>query len=412
MPDTFGSRLKHAWNAFFNKDPTELTYREVGVGYSSPPDRIRFTRGNERSIITAVLNRIAMDVASVTIMHVRLDKSGRYSEPIESGLNRCLTLSANTDQIGRAFIQDAAASMLDEGCVALVPIDTSSNPFKGTFDIETMRTGQITEWFPDYVKIRVYNDRVGVKQDIMMPKTSVAIVENPFYAVMNEGSSTMQRLIRTLNALDSVNGETSAGKLDLIIQLPYVVKSEQRRAEAKRRVKEVEDQLTNSRYGVAYTDGTEKVIQLNRAVENNLIKQVEYLTNVLYSHLGMTQSILDGTADEKTMTNYYNRSIEPIVSAFADEMKRKFLTKTARSQGQSIEFYRDPFKLIPVTEVANIADKFTRNEILSSNEVRQIVGMKPVDDARADELRNKNLNAGDGQEFASVNTEKESPEMP
>ena len=387
----FGSRLKHAWNAFFSRDPT-ASYQDVGIGYSYRPDRPRLTRGNERSIVTSVYNRIALDVASITIQHVRLDENNRFLSVIDSGLNNCLTLEANIDQTGRAFIQDVVMSMFDEGCVAIVPVDTDKDPEKtGSYDINTMRTGKILEWHPRHVKVRVYNDRTGRKEDIMLPKDVVAIIENPLYAVMNEPNSTLQRLIRKLNLLDVVDEQSSSGKLDLIIQLPYIVKSETRRQQAEQRRRDIESQLSGSKYGIAYTDGTERITQLNRPVENNLMKQIEYLTNLLYSQLGITQSILDGTADDKTMLNYQNRSLEPIISAIVDEMKRKFLTKTARSQLQSILFFRDPFKLVPVSDLAEIADKFTRNEIMTSNEIRQIVGMKPSSDPKADELRNKNL---------------------
>lgn len=403
MANSLSSRLRYAWNAFFNKDPTEeFSYRDIGASYSYRPDRMRFSRGNEKSIVTAILNRIALDASAVTIQHVRLDDNGRFVSIVDSKLNSCFTLSANIDQTGRAFFQDVVMSMLDEGCVAIVPVDTTFNPQKGSYDICTMRTGSIREWYPAHVKVLVYNEITGRKEELTLPKDQVAIVENPFYSVINEPSSTMQRLIRTLSALDAVNSETSSARLDMIIQLPYVIKSEARREQARKRAKDIEDQLAGSKYGVAYTDGTEKIIQLNRSLENNLVSQVEYLTNQLYSHFGITASVLDGTADEKTMTNYYNRSIEPILSAIVDEMIRKFLTKTARSQKQSIKFFRDPFKLVPVTDMAEIADKFTRNEIMSSNELRQIIGMKPVDSPQADELRNKNLNAGETQEFAST----------
>lgn len=390
--NTFGTRLKHAWNAFFNRDPT-MIYPGYSGGYSYKPDRPRLSRGNERSIATAVYNRIAMDAASISIQHVRLDENGRFIETIESGLNTCLTLSANVDQTGRAFIQDAVLTMLDEGCVALVPVDTTVNPkLTGSYDIETIRTGKIVEWFPKHVRVSVYNEEKGKREDIIVPKSTVAIVENPLYAVVNEPSSTMQRLIRKLVLLDAIDEQSGSGKLDLIIQLPYVIKTPARKAQAEERRKDIEMQLSGSKYGIAYTDGTEHITQLNRPVENNLMKQIEFLTSMLYSQLGITQTILDGTADEKTMLNYYNRTIEPIISAIIDEMKRKFLTKTARSQLQSIMMFRDPFKLVPVTEIATIADTFTRNEIMSSNEVRQIVGMKPSNDPKADELRNKNLN--------------------
>lgn len=411
MKPSFGSRLKHAWNAFLNRDPTRY-YPDVGAGYSYRPDRPRFTRGNERSIITSVYNRISLDTASIDIQHCRLDENNRFLKIIDSGLNNCLTLSANLDQTGRAFIQDIAMSMMDEGCVAIVPVDTTLSPdSSGSFEIHTMRTGQILEWYPTHIRVRVYNERIGRKEDILMPKNSVAIVENPFYAVMNEPNSTMQRLIRKLNLLDVVDEQTSSGKLDLIIQLPYVIKTEARRRQAEIRRKDIENQLSGSKYGIAYTDGTEHITQLNRAVENNLLSQIEYLTSMLYSQLGITQSILDGTADEKTMLNYYNRTIEPILSAIVDEMKRKFLTKTARSQLQSIEFFRDPFKLVPVNDISEIADKFTRNEIMTSNEIRQIIGMKPSDDPKADELRNKNLSEPSGNEESTILKEEEQDEV-
>ena len=394
MGISFGSRLKHAWNAFLNRDPTKY-YRNMGVGYSYRPDRPRLTRGNERSIVTSVYNRIALDVAAINIQHVRLDENDRFSEVIPSGLNNCLTTAANIDQTGRAFIQDIVLSMFDEGCVAIIPVDTDDNPEKGfgSIKIETMRTGKILEWYPQFVKVRVYNDVSGYKEDILVPKNTVAIIENPLYAVINEPNSTMQRLIRKLNILDAIDEQSGSGKLDLIIQLPYVIKTEARRQQAERRRKDIENQLAGSKYGVAYTDGSEHITQLNRSVENNLMKQIEYLTSMLYSQLGITQSILDGSADDKTMLNYYSRTIEPILSAIVDEMKRKFLTKTARSQRQSILFFRDPFKLVPVNDIAEIADKFTRNEIMTSNEIRQIVGMKPSSDPNADVLRNKNLSA-------------------
>ena len=392
MENSFASRLKHAWNVFFNKDPTDY-YKNVGTSYTYRPDRPRLTRGNERSIVTSVYNRIGLDASSVSIQHVRLDENNRFLSVIDSGLNNCLTVEANLDQTGRAFIQDIVMSMLDEGSVAIVPVDTTFNPeITGSYDILSMRTGQILEWYPSHVKVRVYNEKTGRKEDIVVPKNTVGIVENPLYAVINEPNSTMQRLIRKLNLLDVVDEQSSSGKLDLIIQLPYVIKTEARRQQAENRRKDIENQLAGSKYGIAYTDGTERITQLNRSVENNLMKQIEYLTSMLYSQLGITQSILDGTADDKTMLNYYNRTIEPILSAIVDEMKRKFLTKTARSQLQSILFFRDPFKLVPVNEISEIADKFTRNEIMTSNEIRQIVGMKPSDDPKADELRNKNLN--------------------
>ena len=392
MGMSFGSRLKHAWNAFTGTDYT--TYQDVGPGYSSRPDRIRLTRGNERSIITSVYNRIALDVAALNVQHIRLDENGRFLSVIQDGLNTCLTVEANIDQTARAFIQDIVVSMLDEGCVAIVPVDTTYDPsVTGSYDIQTMRVGKILDWYPQHVRVRLYNERTGTKENILVPKSTVAIVENPLYAVVNEPNSTMQRLIRKLNLLDVIDEQSGSGKLDLIIQLPYVIKTEARRQQAENRRKDIEAQLSGTKYGIAYADGTERITQLNRSVNNNLMSQIEYLTSMLYSQLGITQSILDGTADEKTMLNYNNRTIEPIISAIVDEMKRKFLTKTARSQSQSISFFRDPFKLVPVNDIAEIADKFTRNEIMTSNEIRQVIGMKPSDDPRADELRNKNLRA-------------------
>ena len=387
----FMDRIQRGWNAFRNRDPT-IEYSDTGLGYAYRPDRVRFTRGNERSIVTSVYNRIALDVAAINIQHVQLDDNNRFTSVVESGLNSCLNLEANIDQTGRAFVQDIVMSMFDEGCVAVVPVDTTQDPeITDSYDILSMRTGKILEWKPRHVKVRVYNDRTGMKEDLLLPKKQVAIIENPLYAIINEPNSTMQRLIRKLCLLDAVDEQSSSGKLDLIIQLPYVVKTEARRQQANDRRKQIEEQLTGSKYGIAYTDGTERITQLNRPVENNLMKQIEYLTSMLYSQLGITQAILDGTADDKTMLNYYSRTIEPIISAIVDEMKRKFLTKTARSQKKSIMFFRDPFKLVPVNDIAEIADKFTRNEILSSNEVRQIVGIKPSKDPKADELRNKNL---------------------
>ena len=392
MEESFGSRLKHAWNAFFNRDPTN-GYSSGGMSYCYRPDRPRFTRGNERSIVTSVYNRIALDVSAINIQHVRLDNNNRFKEIINSGLNKCLNLGANIDQTGRAFIQDVVMSMLDEGCVAIVPVETDIDPeITDSYTICSMRTGKVLEWFSDKVKVQVYNEAKCKKEDIIVPKRTVAIIENPLYAVINEPNSTMQRLIRKLNLLDIVDENTSSGKLDLIIQLPYVIKTPARRQQAEERRKDIEMQLAGSKYGIAYTDGTERITQLNRPVENNLMKQIEYLTSMLYSQLGITQSILDGTADEQTMLNYYSRTIEPIISAIVDEMKRKFLTKTARSQNQSILFFRDPFKLVPVNNIAEIADKFTRNEIMTSNEVRQIIGMKPSDDPKADKLINSNIN--------------------
>ena len=392
MGMSFGSRLKHAWNAFTGTDYT--TYQDVGPGYSSRPDRIRLTRGNERSIITSVYNRIALDVAALNVQHIRLDENGRFLSVIQDGLNTCLTVEANIDQTARAFIQDIVVSMLDEGCVAIVPVDTTYDPsVTGSYDIQTMRVGKILDWYPQHVRVRLYNERTGTKENILVPKSTVAIIENPLYAVVNEPNSTMQRLIRKLNLLDVIDEQSGSGKLDLIIQLPYVIKTEARRQQAENRRKDIEAQLSGTKYGIAYADGAERITQLNRSVNNNLMSQIEYLTSMLYSQLGITQSILDGTADEKTMLNYNNRTIEPIISAIVDEMKRKFLTKTARSQSQSISFFKDPFKLVPVNDIAEIADKFTRNEIMTSNEIRQVIGMKPSDDPRADELRNKNLSA-------------------
>ena len=391
MEITLGSRLKHAWNAFLSREPTSY-YQGLGRGYSYRPDRPRLTRGNERSIVTSVLNRIALDAAAINIQHVKLDENGRFLSVVNSGLNNCLTLEANLDQTARAFVHDIVMSMMDEGCVAIVPVDTTLNPeVTGAYDIVTMRVGQVLEWYPQHVKVRVYNDRRGEKEDILLPKSMVGIVENPLYAVMNEPNSTLQRLIRKLNLLDAVDEQAGSGKLDLIIQLPYVIKTEARRAQAEKRRKDIEEQLSGSKYGIAYTDGTEHIVQLNRAVENNLMTQIEYLTSMLYSQLGITKGVMDGSADEQTMLNYYNRTIEPILAAVVDEMKRKFLTKTARSQLQSISFFRDPFKLVPVIQLSEISDKMTRNEIMSSNEIRQIIGMKPSKDPKADELRNKNL---------------------
>ena len=391
-------RLQHAWNAFMNRDPT-YNYQDLGNSYSIRPDRPRFTRGNERSIVTSVYNRIALDVSAISIQHVRLDDNGRFKEQMNTSLNSCLTLSANTDQTGRAFIQDAVMSMLDEGCVAIVPIDTTTDPnVSDSYDILTMRTAKILDWYPNHVRIRVYNEKIGRQEETIVPKKMVAIVENPLYAVINEPNSTMQRLVRKLGLLDVTDEQTASGKLDLIIQLPYVIKTEARRQQAEERRKSIEMQLAGSKYGIAYTDGTERITQLNRSLENNLMKQIEYLTSMLYSQLGITQSILDGTADEKTMLHYYSRTIEPIISAIVYEMKRQFLTKTAGSQHQSIAFFRDPFKLVPVNDIAEIADKFTRNEIMTSNEIRQIVGMKPSDDPKADKLINSNLNHPDETE--------------
>jgi len=401
----FFDRLVHAWNAF--KQVEEPTYRvpSYSLGYSSTsrPDRMYFTRGNERSIVTSIYNRIAIDCADIDIKHVKLDDNERYIETIKSGLNNCLTLAANKDQTARAFIQDVVQSMLDEGCVAIVPIDTDVNPNLKSYDIETVRVGKITQWFPDDVRVEVYNDKLGYKQEIVMPKRIVAIIENPLYSIVNSPNSTLQRLIRKLNILDAIDEQSGSGKLDLIVQLPYIIKTDARRQQAKERRKDIEEQLAGSKYGIAYTDGTEKITQLNRPVDNNLLNQITYLTSMLYSQLGITEEILNGSADEKTMLNYMNRTVKPIVGAIVDEIKRKFLTKTARSQKQTVMYFLDPFKLVPVTNLAEIADKFTRNEIMSSNEIRQIIGLKPINDPRADELRNKNLNPAEGEEFATTN---------
>lgn len=407
MKLTFGERLKNAFNAFKNRDPTE-NYMSFGPSYTYRPDRPRLTRGNERSIVTAIYNRIALDVASLDFKHCKLDEFDRYKEDMNTGLNTCLTLEANIDQTGRAFILDLVLSMLDEGVVAAAPIDTDRDFEKGSFDVLSIRTAKITDWHPRTVKVRAYNDQTGYKDEIVFPKSSVAIIENPLYSVMNEPSSTMQRLIRKLNLLDTIDEQSGSGKLDLIIQLPYVIKTETRRDQAEKRRKDIEMQLSGSKYGIAYTDGTEKITQLNRPVENNLLKQIEYLTNMLFSQLGITQSILDGTADEQTMLNYYSRTIEPIASAIVDEMKRKFLSKTARTQKQSIMFFRDPFKLVPVSQLAEIADKFTRNEILSSNEVRQKIGIKPSEDPKADKLINSNIAQPEGD----VPTPEQTPTEP
>ena len=386
-------RLQHAWNAFVYNDNNYVDPQNLGGLSTFKPDRVHFSRGVERSIVTSVYNRLALDVSSIAIKHVRLDENGRFKEEVDSGLQNCLNVEANIDQTGRAFLQDVVMSMLDEGCVAIVPVDTTIDPAKsGSYEINTMRTGKILEWYPAHVRVRVYNDKKGIHEELVLPKSTVAIIENPLYAVINEPNSTMQRLIRKLNLLDVVDEQTSSGKLDLIIQLPYVIKTDARRKQAEERRKDIEMQLSGSKYGIAYTDGTERITQLNRPAENNLMKQVEYLTSMLYSQLGLTQSIMDGSADDKTMLNYYNRTVEPILAAITDEIKRKFLTKTARAQKQTVMYFRDPFKLTPVVDLAEIADKFTRNEIMTSNEIRQIVGMKPATDPSADELRNKNLN--------------------
>lgn len=406
MPENLTSRFKKAWNVFFNRDPTDY-YRDVGIGYSSRPDRPRMTRGNEKSIATSVYNRIAMDVAAISIQHVRIDDNGQFLEAVPSGINNCFTLNANIDQTGRAFIQDVVMSMMDEGCVAIVPIETDDEPsFTNDYDVLSVRTGKILEWFPKHIRVRVYNEFTGEKTDIVVPKNTVVIIENPLYAVVNEHNSTLQRLIRKLNLLDAVDEQSGSGKLDLIIQLPYVIKSDARRQQADKRRKEIEDQLSGSKYGIAYTDGTEHITQLNRPTENNLMKQIEYLTSMLYSQLGITTTVLDGTADEATMINYYNRTIEPILSTIVDDAKRKFLSPDARKDRQSIMFFRDPFRLVTVSQLAEIADKFTRNEILSSNEVRQYVGKKPSNDPRANELRNKNLNRKEPTDETTEETNK------
>ena len=398
----FRDRLQHAWNAFMSRDPT-TGYGNIGVSYGYRPDRTRLTRGNERTVVTAIYNRIALDVAAIHINHSDLDKNERYIGKRNSSLNNCLELEANIDQTGRAFMQDVVMSMLNEGVVAIVPVETITTPkITNSFDIVSMRTGKILEWYPEHVKVNLYNERTGKREDLVLPKRFVGIVENPLYAVVNEPNSVAQRLIRKLALLDVVDEQTSSGKLDLIIQLPYVIKSEARRQQADQRRKEIEMQLSGSKYGIAYTDGTEKITQLNRSLENNLLKQIEYLTSMLYSQLGINQAILDGTADEKQMLNYYDHTVEPIVSAIVDEMKRKFLSKTARSQNQSISFFKDPFKLVPVNDIAEIADKFTRNEIATSNEIRQVIGWKPSDDPKADELRNSNINQSNDEESTPV----------
>lgn len=395
MPESIGARLKHAWNAFMNRDPTVQDY-SYGAGYSIRPDRVRLRLGNERTIISSINTRIAIDSASTTIQHVRLDENGRFLDVIHSGLNECLNVRANIDQTGRAFIQDLVLTMIDEGCAAVVPVDTTINPaISESYDIRSLRVGTITQWYPDSVRIKLYNDRDGRKTEITLPKKMVAIVENPFYTIMNEPNSTLRRLTHKLSLLDATDEQTASGKLDMIIQLPYLVKGETRKKQADDRRKELERQLVESKYGIGYIDGTERITQLNRSLENNLMKQIEYLTSMLYSQLGLTQSVLDGTANEEELTNYYNRTIEPIVSAIVNEFNTKFLTKTARSQHQTIFYFRDPFRLVPVAKLAEIADKFTRNEIMSSNEFRQIIGMKASEDPRADELRNKNMPSQD-----------------
>lgn len=413
MP-SFSERLQHAWNAFNNKDPTVKTDSGFYYGGGSywNPAKIRISARNERSIINAIFNRIAVDVASVDMKHVRLDQNGRFKDVIKDGLNSCLTVEANIDQTGREFIRDAVMSMFDEGVVALVPIDTTIDPkSSNSYDIQTMRTGKIIEWMPKYVRVSIYNEQVGRRQEVILPKSMVAIVENPFYSIMNEPNSTLQRLIQKLNLLDAIDEQSSAGKLDLIIQLPYVIKTEARRQQAENRRKDIEMQLAGSKYGIAYTDGTERITQLNRPVENNLMKQIEYLTETLMSQLGITNEILNGTADEKTMLNYNSRIIAVVCTAFAEEMTRTFISKTARTQGQSISFFQDPFKLVPVSSIAEMADKFTRNEILSPNEIRGIVGFKPVEDPKADELRNRNLNQAKEANSGNIGTNNGSGTM-
>ena len=386
------SVIRHAWGLFTNTNNKNPTVKPEGSSYTISPTRPRFTRGNERTIVTSVYNRIAIDASNIDVMHVRLDDEGRFKEPIKSNLNNCLTVEANIDQSSRSFMLDVVISLLDEGCVAVVPVKTTLNPNNTeSYDIDELRTGRIMEWFPKHVLVKLYNDETGMYQDVTLPKSQVAIIENPLYTIMNEPNSTMQRLIHKLSLLDIIDEESSSGKMDLIIQLPYIIKNDTKRSQAEERRKQIEDQLRGSRYGVAYIDGTEKVTQLNRSVENNILKQVEYLTNLLYSQLGLTQTIMDGTADENAMNNYYNRTVEPVVSAIIDEFHRKFLTKTARTQGQAIMFFRDPFKLMSVTSIADTADKFTRNELLTSNEFRQIIGRKPSTDPKADMLLNKNI---------------------
>lgn len=396
MPEPLRSRLKNAWNVFTNKDDREIGLNDsvgrLSIGYNSNTYGYRRGVNSERTIINAIYNRISMDVASVDIKHVRVDENGRYLETINDSLNQCFTVEANIDQTGRQLIQDAVLTMFEEGSAAIVPIDTTNNIYTNdSFDIETMRVGVPIEWYPQYVKVRLYNDRTGIQEDIMLPKTKVAIVQNPFYLVMNESGSMVQRLIRKLNLLDVVDEQSSSGKLDLIIQLPYTIKSESRREQAEKRRQMIEEQLAGSKYGIAYADSTEHITQLNRSVENNLLKQIEYLTDLVYGQIGVTPDIMNGTADEKVMTNYNSRVIEPILASLTQAMARVFLTPTARTQGQDIKYFRDPFKLLPISEIAEIADKFTRNEITSSNEIRQAIGMIPSADPKADELRNANI---------------------
>lgn len=394
MEMNIGSRLKHAWNAFLNRDPPGSRY--YGGGYSYRPDRMRFSRGSERTIINAIYNRIALDAASITINHVKLDENNRFDSIIDSGLNYCLNTEANADQTGRGLIQDIVMTFLEEGVAAVVPEKTNFDPrYSNSYEIYSMRVGVPVEWYPNHVRVRMFNELTGQKEEITFPKKMVALIENPFYTVMNAPNSTMQQLVRKLALLDVVDEQAGSGKLDMIIQLPYVIKSQARRDQAEQRRAEIEKQLSGSKYGIAYTDGTERIVQLNRSLENNILKSIEYLTNMVYSQLGVTQEILNGTADEKTMNNYMNRIIEPVISAIADEFKRKFLTKTARTQGQSIMFFRDPFRLAPVSMIAEMADKFTRNEIMTPNEFRQVIGMKPSKDPKSDQLANRNIASAD-----------------
>lgn len=394
MLKNLGGRLMHAWNAFSNREAVYgYPQYDFGMGYSIRPDRVRLTLGSERTIVSSIYNQIAIDVSAISVVHARMDQNGRFLESVSSGLNECLSISANVDQSGRNFLQEAVMSLFDEGAIAIVPVDTTINPqVSGGYDIRSLRTGKILDWFPDHIRVEVYNEKLGRKEEVTLPKSMVAIIENPLYLVMNEPNSTLKRLVNKINLLDSIDTQSGSGRLDLFIQLPYTIKSDARRAQAIQRTKDIELQLAGSKYGIAYVDGSEKITQLNRPAENNLLKQVEYLTGMLYNQLGLTESVFNGTADEKTMLNYYNRTVEPVLSAIVDEMRRKFLTKTARSLGQDIVFFRDPFRLVPVLELAEIADKFTRNEILSSNEVRAIIGYKPSNQPGADELRNKNLN--------------------
>ena len=411
MQYTITDRLKHAWNAFTSRDPTPVMNHFYG-SYDRP-DRRRSYISNDRSIITMIENRIAVDTAQIDIKHVRKDNDGNFKEEINSSLNQCLSVSANIDQTGRAFIQDAVMSMFDEGCIAIVPVDTDINPLNTlSFDILSMRVGKITEWYPAHVKVQLYDDQTATKKEVTLPKSMIAIVENPFYAIMNEPNSTLQRLIRTLRNLDVINESNASGKMDLIIQLPYSLKSPLKQQQAEGRRKQIEMQLVGSKYGIAYIDAAERITQLNRPVENNLWKEAQDLTAMLFNQLGLTQSIFDGTADDKTMTNYYNRTIEPILAAIVEEMERKFLTKTARSQHQAIMYIRDPFKLTTVTDIASIAQTFTQNEIMSSNEIRAKIGLKPVNTARANELLNKNINkVGEPQQSANAGVNSDSDDQ-